>query len=199
MMVLTKKLLEDWYLQERLSMAEIAEKVGCSPNKVSYWMTKFGIERREIGEAIYQKWNPDGDPFEITHSDDKDDLFRLAIGLYIGEGKKRTVEEVSLANTDARVIRVFMRFLREICHVNESRLWAQVNVYDDLNLNGVLEYWQKVTGLPVQQFYKPVIRARREGNYINVSQYGTVTVGVNNSKLCKIVKSWCEEYLSKCE
>ncbi|MBI5347761.1 MAG: winged helix-turn-helix domain-containing protein, partial [Chloroflexi bacterium] len=36
-MSLSKELLEELYNEQRLSMAEIAERLDCSPNKVAYW------------------------------------------------------------------------------------------------------------------------------------------------------------------
>ena len=198
-MSLSKELLEELYNAQHLSMAEIAERLDCSPNKVAYWMIKHGIPRRDVSEAIYHWQNPDGDPFEIQESlsGDEQELFYLAIALYIGEGKKRDREQVSLSNTEPRVIKVFLKFLREICHVDEDKIWAWINIFDDSNLRRAQEYWEDVTGLPRSQFYKPVVRARRGGTYLNVSEYGTLSVGVNSTRLREIVLQWCEECLNK--
>jgi len=179
-------------------MAEIAERLDCSQNKVAYWMEKYGIPRRDISEAIYQWTNPDGDPFEIREpiSEEERDLFRLALGLYVGEGKKKSGADISLSNTDPRIIQVFLRFLREICRVEESKIWAWINVYDDVDLTKAQQFWQATTGLPNSQFYKPVVRPRRGGTYLNVSEVGTLTVGVSNTRLRKIVLRWCDDYLN---
>ena len=180
-------------------MAAIAERLGCSLNTVVYWMNKYGIPRRDTSEAIYRWHNPDGDPFEIRmpETDDEWELSLLAIGLYIGEGKKQSDADVSLSNTDPRVIQVFLRFLRQVCRVEESKIWAWLNVFDDVDLVAAQEYWQAVTGLPEAQFYKATVRPRRGGTYSNLSEYGTLTVGVSNTRLRKIVLRWCDEYLEK--
>ena len=47
-MELGKNLLDALYNEEQLSMAEIAGRLGCSQNKVAYWMGKYGIARRDI-------------------------------------------------------------------------------------------------------------------------------------------------------
>src|SRR5262245_30029643 len=127
-MDLGRDLLAALYNEHRLSMAEIAERLGCSQNKVAYWMNKHGIVRRDISEAIYQQRNPDGDPFVVQEifADSERNLFQLAIGLYIGEGSKKRRGEVSIANNDARVIRTFMEFLRRICGVHDSNLFAVI-------------------------------------------------------------------------
>jgi len=198
-MPLSKDLLEELYLEQGLSMTEIAEQLGCSVNKVAYWMNKYGIERRSVSQAIYRWHNRDGEPFHIhkPETDRERELFQLGVGLYIGEGMKRSRHRVSLSNTDPRVIRVFLRFLRGICGVSERRIWAWINIFDDVDLEEAQAYWEEVTGLPRSQFYQPVVRSRRGGTYLNTSDYGTITVGVSSTKLHSIVQKWCEDYLDK--
>src|SRR5258708_3435741 len=198
-MAIDKQLLVELYHQHRLSMAEIAERLGCSHNKVVYWMEKYSIERRSMSEAMYHWQNPDGDPFEIQplETEESRELFSLAIGLYIGEGKKRDECEVAVANTDPQVIRVFLRFLREICRVDESKLRAWINIFNDVDLARAKLYWEDVTRLPRTQFYKAIVRTSRGGTYTNKSEYGTLTVSIANTKLHDLVLCWCSESLSK--
>ena len=164
-MSLSKEVLEELYNEQRLSMAEIAERLGCSPNKVAYWMIKYGIPRRDISDAIYEKRNPDGDPFEIQESlsDDERELFQLVVGLYIGEGNKKRGDEASISNSDPRVIRAFIRFVCDICGVNREDLFVSLNIYDDVETEDVLVYWEEVTELPRSQFHKPVVRSKQGG------------------------------------
>jgi len=196
-MSLSKELLEELYNEQRLSMAEIAERLSCSPNKVAYWMIKHDIPRRDVSEAIYLWQNPDGDPFEIhlPESDDERELFHLGIGLYIGEGGKKKEQEVSISNTDPRVIRAFIQFLSEICSVGLEDLFAEINVYDDVDLESVQRYWEAETGLSRSQFHKPMVRASRGGIYTAKSKVGTIKVGVYNTKLHSIIIDWCNEAL----
>src|SRR6266487_4291168 len=123
-MTLSKEVLDLLYYERGLSMTQIAEQLTCSVNKVVYWMDKYGLKRRCTSGAIYLRRNPTGDPFDIQtpKSDEELALFQLALGLYIGEGKKRDREQVALSNSDPRVIRVFLRFLRELCRVDEKRI-----------------------------------------------------------------------------
>ena len=198
-MTVTKELLDDLYNRERLSMTQIAQRVGCTPGKVAYWMRRYGLARRDVSEAIYQWYNPAGDPFAVraVETPEARELFCLAIGLYIGEGKKKTHGEVAIANTNPQVIRTFMRFLQEICGVEPSQMVAGINVYDDVDLEQVQGYWEAVTGLPRAQFHKPVVRRSRGGTHLEKSAYGTVTVGFYSTKLQAIILCWCAEYLDK--
>ncbi len=86
---MNKSQLEKWYLKEKLSSKEISRKYKCSEHKVNYWIEKFGIKKRTISEAAYQRNNPDGDPFSFTFPKNLKDmfLFGLGLGLFWGEGQ----------------------------------------------------------------------------------------------------------------
>jgi hypothetical protein len=195
---ISKKQLEQLYLGEYLSMAEIAEKLKCSVNKVVYWMDRHEIARRYWDEASYIKHNPNGDPFQIKElaTDDDRELFQLGIGLYIGEGTKNS-RDVRLANADPQVIRAFLRFLREICRVDEKKVFAWLNIFDDTNLEEALAFWKQVTQLPESQFYKSIVRQSKGGSYLNKSRLGTLTIVVSNTRLAKKIGEWCENALWK--
>ncbi len=75
--MIKKETLKLFYVEKRLSVSQIAFKIGCSQNKVTYWLQKYGIQRRSISEAVYIRSNPQGDPFYINH------LYRATIGFYM--------------------------------------------------------------------------------------------------------------------
>jgi uncharacterized protein YjcR len=80
---LSKEVLNKMYI-EGYSMAEIAKKIGCSINKIAYWMDKYKIKRRSNSEATYVKRNPNGDPFKIKNKLNLKEqrLQGLGIGIY---------------------------------------------------------------------------------------------------------------------
>src|SRR5256885_1058329 len=103
----TKEDLSRLYTKEGKSVYEIASLYNCSQNKVNYWLAKFEIKKRTISEAIYQKRNPDGDPFLFKTPETLKSmlLFGLGLGLYWGEGNKKNKNTVRLGNTDPRLIK----------------------------------------------------------------------------------------------
>lgn len=193
---IAKETLEQLYVQEKKSMQEIADELGCSVHKVQYWMDKYGLGRRGRDEATYTKRNPDGDPFDIQRLEtpSQQSLFDLCVGLYIGEGTKSD-QIVSLANLDPKVIQIWLRFLREICRVEEKKLFAYLNMFDDLDVENTITFWQHVTGLSRAQFFKPTVRPKRSSEYGKKSPYGTLTVGVSNKKLARKMTEWCHNVL----
>jgi len=161
-------------------------------------MGKHDIPRRSRSEAAYVKHNPDGDPFKIKKLKTKEDfeLFTLGVGLYIGEGSK-TKDVVALANSDSRIIKAFLKFLRELCGVGEAKITTELNIFDDIDLEVAINYWMKVTQIPKSRFGKPIVRKSRGGMYKDKSKYGTLTVKVCNTKLLARILSWCDETLER--
>ena len=112
MSIVTKDVLVRLYINELQSAADIAQRMGCSPNKVNYWLKKHNILKRSIADAIYVKNNPTGDPFAFQQPKDVHSalLYGLGLGLYWGEGAKRNKHTVKLGNTDPKLIKAFIRF-----------------------------------------------------------------------------------------
>lgn len=181
------------------SMPDIATKENVSVHKVIYWMQKYKISRRSPSEATYTKHNPLGDPFKISalNTDDKKELFALSIGLFLGEGNKKDKYKIRFANSDPKIIQIFLNFLRKICCLKEYKIKAFLNIFDDLNYDECLKYWAGITKISKNDFYKPTIRPGKIGTYKNKSKYGTITISVSNKKLLDQIKLWCNNYLEK--
>ena len=182
-----------------LSMNDIAILNNISIHKVVYWMEKYGIPRRSRSDATYTQRNPNGDPFRIIPIDsiEKAELFSLGIGLFLGEGNKRDNFQVRFANSDPNIIKIFLSFIRKICGVQEQKIKATLNIFDDRVYQACLKYWVEVTGISKNNFYKPTIRPRKIGTYKNKSRYGTITILVGNKKLLDLIKLWCKSYMNK--
>lgn len=187
------------YYDERLSMREIAERFRCSVHKVVYWMERYGFERRGWSEATYVKRNRDGDPFVIRMPEtvEEKELFALAIGLYMGEGTKKDLHRVALANTNPAILKIFLVFLENFCGVSRSQVNAWVNIFDDCNVEEATRWWATELGLSLEQFYTTAVRKSRGGSYTKKSECGTLTVMFGNGKLKKVVDDWCSEYYKK--
>lgn len=188
--MINKEELETLYLEKGMSMNDISIKLGCSVNKVDYWMGKHRIKKRTISEAIYSKNNPDGDPFMIRRPETKKEsiLYGIGMGLYWGEGTKSNKHSVRLGNTDPELIKVFVEFLVSLCGVSKSRLRFGIQVFSDVNTNEALSFWSKKLNVGMAQFYKPTITVSGSiGTYRVKCRYGVVTVYFNNKKLRDIL------------
>lgn len=109
----------------------------------------------------------------------KRDLWMVGLGLWIGEGSK-TMEQIRLVNSDPKVIRLFIRWLREICELQDENITLAMHLYPDSNEALSLEYWSGVTGLPKNQFRKTQIDKRLDKKLSKMGKtpHGTLHVTV---------------------
>lgn len=177
-------------------MAEISIVLNCSIHKVSYWMKKYRIKSRSHSQATYIKENPDGDPFKIKQKRSKKEnlLYGIALGLFWGEGTKATPYSVRLTNTDPSMIRIFRKFLLEICQVNKMKIRYSLVTFQDTDPEKATEFWGKSLGISKQRFGTIVsIPTQGKGTYKKKSLYGVCTITVSNIKL----KSWIMDQIEK--
>ena len=195
--MITKGQLERLY-SKGFSMMEIAKKIGCSNSGVKYLAEKYNIPRRSRSEANYLKYNPTGNPFKIKELKTKKDieLFNLGIGLFLGEGTKKNKFNVVLANSDPQILQLFLKFLRKICGVKERKIKAALNIFDDIDSKEAVNFWSKMTKIPMDRFNTITIRKSKGGTYKNKSRWGTLTVYVPNIKLKTIMNEWCKNALN---
>jgi hypothetical protein len=191
-----KQILKKLYKNEKLSSAQIGKKLSVSPSKVNYWLKKFNIQKRSLSESQYIKQNPNGDPFSKKLNLSKNDLFLcgLGLGLYWGEGTKASPSSVRLGNTDPKLIRCFINFLEKIYNVDKSRITFSIQIFHDLNKEGVEAFWRKELQARKSQFYKTTVSpSQSTGTYKKRSQHGVITIYFNNTKLRNILVSEIEK------
>lgn len=195
-MKLSKELLEELYTTKKLSQMEISLKLDEKYHKVRYWIEKYGIPRRTISEAVYQKLNPSGDPFKIKEklTAKERELKGIGIGLYWGEGTRSNKTCIRLGNTDPKLIKKFIEFLEIIYGINSNKLKFGLQIFNDMDAQESLKFWSKELNVRKNQFQKVIITpARSIGTYKNKTKHGVLTVHYNNRKLrdiliCNIAK-----------
>jgi hypothetical protein len=194
--MIEKKILSKYYVDEKSSMSEIATRLNCSVNKVVYWMDVYDIKRRSISEAIYQKHNPNGDPFKVKpiHTQSDAQLLGLGIGLYWGEGTKSNKHSIRLGNTDPALLNVFIRFLTNLFAVKRDDLRFGLQIFTDINPQEALQYWTQSLNVKPSQFYKIIVTISGSlGTYRKKSLYGVVTVHYHNKMLRDIIVGMCRD------
>ncbi|MDD5518416.1 MAG: hypothetical protein PHV98_03590 [Candidatus Omnitrophica bacterium] len=157
-------------------------------------MDKNNISRRLPSEINYVI-NKNKPQFKIRDElEEKGQGLKIAgIMLYWAEGTLRG-KTVDFVNSNPDMVKIFLKFLREICGINERRLRLYLYTYSQLDLKDTMNYWRKVTGIPINQFTKPYVR---EGNP-NLSKrklpYGLVHIRYNDKRLLETINSWIESY-----
>jgi len=119
------------------------------------------------------------------------ELLLLGAALYWGEGTKyeRKNGTISLVftNSDAEMIRVFIRFLRQILKVSENRIRAGIHMYSKAlsDVSGARAYWSKISLLPKDRFYISQLVSGASSGKRDKHRlpHGTLSIRVNDRKI----------------
>ncbi len=191
------KEIKNLYVDEKYTVREVADKLGLSYWTVYNEMIKNDIPRRGPSEANYINYDKYKPKFSLRErSNTEDEYLKIAgIMLYWGEGLKKG-DGIDFANSDPEMIKIFLRFLRQICGINESRLRVYLYAYEDQDIENLKNFWNKVTQISLTQFSKPYVR---KGN-VNLSgrkmPMGLIHIRYYDKKLLQTVLNWIEEYIS---
>ncbi len=122
----------------------------------------------------------------------QEQLKLIGIILYLGEGGK-TQRTVRIANSDPEIIKIMMRFFREICNVPENKFSGHIHTFTHANIKKTEEYWSKITRIPVDQFYKTYIKSSSASlQKRDTLPFGTFDIYVNDVKLFLTIIGWIE-------
>jgi hypothetical protein len=147
------------------TVPEIADHLGVARSSVSLWVrdvpyvprrprpprstpNRLQLAKRAEIEQL-KAWGV----AQVGEVTDRDLLIAGAM-LYAAEGAKRD-GAVAVANTDPRMLRLFVQWLRRFFEIDEARLRVHLYLHDGLDLEAANSFWADTLGIPVAQFTKP--------------------------------------------
>lgn len=116
--------------------------------------------------------------------------------LYWAEGHNKDVtgkgHEVCFTNSDSDMIKLYLRFLREIICVPEDKLRADIHIYPSINKEKALRFWVGATNIPREQFRitQCISRASKRKRPLNSLPYGTLKLSVGKRQNFFRIKGW---------
>ncbi len=191
--------------KDGVSVKEIAKRLKVAKSSISLWVRDVRLTKQQL-KALEDNMHS----FEVIekrrvsrlHNEDtkrkaimvkagkeiksisRRDLQIIGLCLYLGEGSKAQRGAAKLANSDPAVIKIMMRYFREICLVPEKKFRAHIHTYSHLNVEVAEVYWSQVSGIPRSQFYKtyskPSIASKGKKDS---TPYGTVDITVCSTEL----------------
>lgn len=198
------------------SIREIALKIKCAKSSVSKWvsdiiLTPVQIEKLESNQdkgrakaanhpnsskfrwARFRQQIIDKAKAEVCQKPSLEKLKLVGVALYWAEGYTATRHSFVFANSDSGMIKLMMRFLKDICSVPNGKFRGKVNIHPHLNLVQAQKYWSEISGIPLKQFYKPLLavsKASKQKRY--TLPYGTFRIILSDVSLCSKIKGWIE-------
>lgn len=199
---ISKGTLSSWLSSLQLSPV-VANKIQKRGKKIAI---KTLIERNksQTTEAVKRRNKIKNNAKKFVKNISQNDLFFLGVALYWAEGYKRvkkvrgrevTSHPVSLTNSDPNLIKIFLRFLREICLVQEGAIKADIRIFEHQNENTLLNFWSDITDIPTYRFgktYYGVSKSSLGKRPFNILPFGTIQIRVNNTNLFHMIMGWIE-------
>lgn len=198
------------------SLLDISQKLHISKSTASLWLRDFPLNRGVLIErqkmngarmgAIQKRRRVERENIALQEARkeigelNKRDLFMLGVALYVGEGTKWQ-NLVRIVNSDPKVIRLAVRWLREICNVDKKSIFLRIHGYPDTNFKKAREYWGDISGIDKTNFQSNVVDKRvGKSEKRGVLPFGTIHVtvvgdGRAGTSLGLKIRKWMEVVL----
>lgn len=193
------------------SYGEIAKDLGVWKSSLSYWLRNVELPREALNilkkKSNYSKekfraWNLRKHEEALAenkkiresfstkiNSISNRDLLLLGAALYWGEGYKNpsgaaSSHYLSLCNSDPKMIKIFMRFLRETLKIPEDKLRPRIQIHPNISTKTAINYWTNIVNLPKEKFcitYQ-ISRASQGKRPKRSLPYGTFEIRVNSKQ-----------------
>lgn len=175
---------------------EISIKLKLSLKQIYSSLRRQKVPRKNLWEQnrIIFARKPPSFNFKENLTTGERELLIAAIMLYYGEGAKTGVT-VDFANSDTRAIKLFLKFLRKICGVDEKKLRFYLYCFSDQDPSLIIGYWSSQLNVERDQFTKPYVRsAFNRGK--RAMPFGVIHVRYSDKKLLEKILSLCTSMVS---
>lgn len=203
---------------------QIKRELGLAKSTLSNWLRNLPLHKdvlerlsknREISRDIRierfrqtyrEKWNKRlNQILECQQKEilplNKKELFLAGVFLYWGEGSKQR-GIVSISNTDPRVIKFALYWMRSILKVPKEKIYIRLHLYSDMNYKTEIDFWSKNLRMSKGQF-KPAYLKKTTREGLTYKSYGHGTCNLMcfsvalSEKIAMTIKAISDEYGEK--
>jgi len=119
----------------------------------------------------------------------KNPLLLVGLFLYWAEGSK-TNECIQFANSDPQLIKIMMRWFREICKVPEEKMRIHIYIHKIYKNENCEKFWSKITNVPVSRFGKTTYKPTPHKIKKNLDYKGVCRIDISNVNLFRKIIGW---------
>lgn len=209
------------------SYSEILKEISVSKSTLSLWLRSIGLAKEQkqrltekrLAAALRGAKAKKEQRLAITKEIkdrarkevgrlSKRELWLIGTALYWAEGAKQKDHNVSqkvrFSNSDPTMIRVFLKWIRDICGISRSEITFRIALHETAidRLTEVKKYWSNITGFPINNFQridwkKNKINTKRKN--IGNKYYGLLNVYIESStNLNRKIDGWIEGIYNHC-
>ena len=191
-----------------MSYSQIKKILKVSKSTLSLWLRNYPLSKQRIREL--RDWNEQRiercretkrkkkeerlnqfykEQKKLLFPFNKREFFLAGLFLYLGEGKKSDLFELSLSNTDPSIIKFFIAWLLKSLLVPKEKIKIHLHLYNDMDIKKEVEFWSKTLDIPLNQFTKPYIKKTSSSriNHKGGFGHGTCNAKVGDARLTEKV------------
>ena len=200
--------------QRGWSVRSITKELGCSKSSVSRWVRDITLTEGQIAKlrnnqdrarakaanhpnSPKQFWLRKRQAIErnaagqIPANCSLKTLCIVGSALYWAEGYKAGVNMVNFSNSDPQMIKLMMRFFREVCGVPSSRFRGALHLHPHLDENKARKFWAQASGIPLKQFHKTQFAVSKASkNKRDTLPSGTFRIVIADTSLRSKINGW---------
>ncbi len=181
---LTKKIIQDLYYKQGFSALEVGQKFGKGYSQVYKFMRRHNMPRRTPAQTKTIQFYKS--PFSYSKkqvlSFQETKLLNATLMLYWAEGYKAG-KMMDFVNSDPKMISIFVRCMRKIYRVSESRFSIQLYCYANQNPSNLISFWSNLASIPTNQFIKPYVRHNFKLKKTHKMPHGVVHIRYSDRRL----------------
>lgn len=194
---ISKSKLRKMYFNKRMTLDEIGKVYNISHTTLARKMDAYGLKRRNRSEAAYVFYN-ETECFRINRHSNKL-LKNIGPILYWCEGtnynnKGKRNGTLAFTNTNIDMLKIWIKFLRNICNLNEEKIRVRVYVHKNQNGQRLKRYWSKTLEIPIRNF-ENVSFTNKDST--KPEYKGTIKIKVHNIKLLDTIRGIIAETVGK--
>ena len=207
-------------LEKQLSYGAIQKELFVAKSTLSDWLKPFPLSREKIIELRRLAWKNSEAKIELFRTTMRERrenqdvsvykiylkhftripdiaIFTSGLILYLAEGSKTSNYRVSLANTDPRVLKFFVKWLYRFFKVKKDKLRVHLHLYEGMDLDKEKEFWKNELEINEVQFYKPFITKYKKSSFLYKESFrhGTCSVIISSTELKRKIMMAIKAYL----
>ncbi len=108
-------------------------------------ITEFNKKRGEAARQRAKKAQEDA--AKDIRPLSRKELLLVGAALYWAEGYKKTRWVLQFSNSDPEMVKLMMRFFKEVCGIPKGKIKAAVQIHPNVTSEKAINYWSRISGI----------------------------------------------------
>ena len=210
--------------KQGFSYSEILKKVPVAKSTLSLWLKSVNLSKGQKQRLTQKKLDAMKRGWIKVHQNrlektkiiresamaeveqiSKKDLWLIGSILYWAEGtkeKKHSVSQrVSFNNSDPRMIRIFLKWLKESISIKSEEIGYEIYVHESSknSVTDIIKYWENVVETKISKIYFKKNKLSKYRKNTGIGYFGLLRVNVKRSTdLNRKIAGWIEGICKHC-